>query len=157
VHGRNFGYGVRRHEVGGPDFECDCDFPVRLNLLRSNVLSMADASQPTGSERRARERINIAVELKLEAPDQRVMMVSRTVDLSSHGAFVRTNRSLPVGAHVQIAFTRGTERNPLALDGEVVRSGATDGGRLTGIAIRFKDLTELDEALLNELIDRACN
>ena len=68
---------------------------------------MADASQPTGSDRRARERINVAVELKLEAPEQRMMMVSRTVDLSSHGAFVRTNRALPVGAQVQVAFTRG--------------------------------------------------
>ena len=126
-------------------------------MLRSIVLSMADASQPTGSNRRARERINIAVELKLEAPAQRVMMVSRTVDLSIHGAFVRTNRALPVGAQVQVAFTRGSDRNPLAIEGEVVRSGSADGGRLTGIAIRFKDLTELDEALLNELITRALN
>ena len=126
-------------------------------MLRSVVLSMADASQTTGSDRRSRERINVAVELKLEAPEQRVMMVSRTVDLSSHGAFVRTNRALPIGAKVQVAFTRGSERNPLALDGEVVRSGQTDGGRLTGIAIRFKDLTDLDEALLNELIERHTN
>lgn len=107
------------------------------------------------SERRARERVNVAIELKLEAPAQRLMMVSRTVDLSSHGAFVRTNRELPVGAEVNVAFRRGKDRNPLSLEGEVVRSGTTDGGLVSGIAIRFKDLTELDEAILTELIDRA--
>ena len=124
-------------------------------MIGSSVLLMADSETVNGPERRARERISVAVELKLEAPQQRVMMVSRTVDLSSHGAFVRTNRALPIGAPVQVAFTRGRDRNPLALEGEVVRSGLADGGRLSGIAIRFRDLTELDEAILNELIDRA--
>ena len=44
--------------------------------------------------------------------------------------------------------------NPLMLEAEVVRSGTADGGRQRGIAVRFKDLSELDELLLNELIDR---
>ena len=105
-------------------------------------------------DRRARQRIAVAVELKLHAPEQRVMMLSRTVDLSSHGAFVRTNRELPIGAQVNVAFQRGPNRNPLRIDAEVVRSGLADGGRLSGIAIRFKDLTDLDEALISELIER---
>lgn len=113
--------------------------------------------KPSGAERRSRERIAVSVELKIEAPKQRMMMVSRTVDLSSHGAFVRTSRSLPLGAPVTLAFTRGENRNPLALEGEVVRAGRSEGGRLSGIAIRFKEVTDLDEAIINELIDRALN
>jgi hypothetical protein len=106
-------------------------------------------------DRRARPRINVAVELKLHAPEHHFMLLSRTVDLSSHGAFVRTNRPLPIGANVKVAFHRGKQRNPLTLTAEVVRAGMADGGRSTGIALRFIDLTELDESLLNELIDRA--
>jgi len=115
---------------------------------------MTDSAE-SGAERRQRPRISVAVELKLHAPEQRVMMLSRTVDLSSHGAFVRTNRELPIGAAVNIAFQRGPDRNPLKLEAEVVRSGLADEGRLTGIAIRFKDLTDLDEALIREIINRA--
>lgn len=80
--------------------------------------------------------------------------MSRTIDLSSHGAFVRTNRPLPIGAPVTVSFNRGSDRNPLMLEAEVVRSGTADEGRQRGIAVRFKDLSELDESLLNELIDR---
>lgn len=80
--------------------------------------------------------------------------MSRTIDLSSHGAFVRTNRPLPMGAAVTVSFHRGSDRNPLMLEAEVVRSGTTDGGRQRGIAVRFKDVSEFDESVLNELIDR---
>ena len=106
------------------------------------------------SERRSRPRTAVAVELKLHAPEHHFILLSRTVDLSTHGAFVRTSRPLPAGAAVRVAFQRGKQRNPLTLEAEVVRSGATDGGRSTGIALQFTDLTELDEALLNELIQR---
>ncbi|EDM78960.1 hypothetical protein PPSIR1_06948 [Plesiocystis pacifica SIR-1] len=45
-------------------------------------------------------------------------------------------------------------RNPLMLEAEVVRSGTADGGRQRGIAVRFRDMSDLDESLLSELIDR---
>lgn len=85
------------------------------------------------------------------------MLMSRTIDLSTSGAFVRTNRPLPVGAIVSVAFNRGTDRNPLTLDAEVVRSGTTDGGRQRGIAVRFRDVSDIDEALLADLIERTCS
>ncbi len=106
-------------------------------------------------ERRARPRIAVAIELKLHAPQHHFMLMSRTIDLSTHGAFVRTNRPLPVGAAVTVAFNRGSNRNPLQIDAEVVRAGTADGGRQTGIALRFKDLSDVDESLLAELIARA--
>jgi uncharacterized protein (TIGR02266 family) len=113
---------------------------------------MTDA---TDDDRRARPRTSIAVELKLHAPEQHFMLLSRTVNLSSQGAFVRTNRPLPVGTTVTVAFQRGAQRNPLTLEAEVVRSGTADDGRSPGIALRFKQLTAIDESLLNEIIEKA--
>jgi hypothetical protein len=59
-----------------------------------------------------------------------------------------------MGATVTVSFHRGSDRNPLMLEAEVVRSGTTDGGRQRGIAVRFKDVSEFDESVLNELIER---
>lgn len=112
------------------------------------------SEQTSPADRRARPRISVAIEIKLQAPEHHYTLMSRTIDLSSHGAFVRTNRPLPIGAPVTVSFNRGNDRNPLMLEAEVVRSGTADGGRQRGIAVRFKDLSELDELLLNELIDR---
>jgi c-di-GMP-binding flagellar brake protein YcgR len=112
------------------------------------------SQQSSPADRRARARISVAIEIKLHAPEHHYMLMSRTIDLSSHGAFVRTNRPLPIGAPVTVSFNRGNDRNPLMLDAEVVRSGTADGGRQRGIAVRFKDLSDLDEMLLNELIER---
>ena len=112
-------------------------------------------SHDNGSERRARPRVSVAIEVKLHAPEHHYMLMSRTIDLSTGGAFVRTNRPLPIGAPVTVSFNRGNDRNPLMLDGEVVRSGTADGGRQRGIAIRFTDLSDLDEMLISELIKRS--
>ena len=97
----------------------------------------------------------MAIEIKLHAPEHHYMLMSRTIDLSTNGAFVRTNRPLPIGAPVTVSFNRGNDRNPLMLDAEVVRSGTADGGRQRGIAVRFTDLSDLDEMLLSELISRS--
>lgn len=113
---------------------------------------MTDTTQ---DDRRARPRTSIAVELKLHAPEHHFMLLSRTVNLSSQGAFVRTNRPLPLGTNVTVAFQRGSQRNPLTLQATVVRAGTADDGRSPGIALRFQALTALDESLLNEIIDRA--
>jgi len=107
------------------------------------------------SERRRRPRTAVALELKLHSEQHNLVLLSRTVDISCSGAFVRTSRALPAGAAVRVAFERGTQRNPLTLEAEVVRAGLADGGRSGGIALRFVDLTDLDEALLKEIIDRS--
>lgn len=114
------------------------------------------SSPPTDhSERRARPRTSVAVELKLHSVQHNLVLLSRTVDISCSGVFVRTSRELPPGSTVRVAFERGTERNPLTLEAEVVRSGLADGGRSGGIALRFVEVTDLDEALLNDIIDRS--
>lgn len=113
------------------------------------------SEETSGSDRRMRPRISVAIEIKLHAPAHHYMLMSRTIDLSTSGAFVRTNRPLPIGAPVTVSFNRGNDRNPLMLDAEVVRSGTADGGRQRGIALRFTDLSDLDEMLLSELINRS--
>lgn len=117
-------------------------------------MELAVSDSTSSAERRARPRVSVAIELKLHAPDHHYMLMSRTIDLSTNGAFVRTNRPLPSGATVTLAFNRGVNRNPLMLEAEVVRSGTADGGRQRGIAVRFRDMSDLDESLLSELIDR---
>ncbi len=107
------------------------------------------------SERRTRPRTAVAVELKLHSEQHNLVLLSRTVDISCSGVFVRTSRALPPGSTVRVAFERGTDRNPLTLEAEVVRAGLADGGRSGGIALRFVEVTDLDEALLNDIIQRS--
>lgn len=106
-------------------------------------------------DRRSRKRVPISVELKLHAPSLQFVLLSRTVDMSTHGAFVRSNRPLPVGAPVTVEFDRGHAKNPLRVAAEVVRIGSVEEGRAPGIAIRFTEVSDLDEALLDDLIRSA--
>ncbi len=114
-----------------------------------------DLMSDSTAERRQRMRIPVSVELKLHAPDLHFVLLSRTIDMSTHGAFVRSNRPLPMGAEVTVQLERGEARNPLTLNAKVVRVGNTDEGRSNGIAIRFTEITDLDEALLKDIISAA--
>lgn len=106
------------------------------------------------SDRRLFRRANVSVELRLLAPEQHVMLLSHTIDLSLRGAFIRSNRALPIGSLVSLAFDRGRQRDPLKLEAEVVRVGEHEG-RFPGIALQFRNLTDSDEAVIAELIRRS--
>lgn len=103
-------------------------------------------------ERRRRVRSQVAVDIKLHAPSQHFMLLSRTVDISSLGAFVRSSRALPVGENVTVHFDRGRVRNPLTFEASVVRVGESNNGSSLGFAVEFVDMTDLDESLVRELI-----
>ncbi len=118
------------------------------------AVDVVDSEKTAQSDRRIRPRVSVAIELKLHVPEHHYMLMSRTIDLSAGGAFVRTNRPLPIGVSVTVAFNRGSDRNPLQLEAEVVRAGTTDGGRQEGVAVRFCGITDIDVSLLNDLIDR---
>ena len=107
------------------------------------------------NERRSNERTSVCVELRLHAPSEHFVLLSRTVDLSSAGAFVRSNRPLPVGTEVTLQFDRGLDRNPLTIDAHVVRIGTLAEGRSRGIAVRFRNTSDLDQALIDDIIRRA--
>jgi hypothetical protein len=99
----------------------------------------------------------VAIDVKLQAPNQHFMLLSRTVDLSSSGAFVRSSRALVVGANVSVQFDRGEERNPLTFDAEVIRVSEAANSQPPGFAVRFTNTTALDEALIADLISRTRN
>jgi c-di-GMP-binding flagellar brake protein YcgR len=117
--------------------------------------AMSETPPQTDSERRRRLRSAISIEVKLYAPEFHFVLLSRTIDLSTSGAFVRSNRTLPLGSVVTVHFERGEARNPLAVEAEVVRVGTAEQGRASGIGLRFRGVDDLDEALLQEIILRA--
>ena len=106
-------------------------------------------------ERRRCARINVCLDVRLHAPALQFVLHSRTVDMSTHGVFVRASRALPVGARVRLEFQRGQERNSLLVDGEVVRMGTPREGRSVGVAVRFLNLGAVEESLLDDLIMKA--
>lgn len=105
-----------------------------------------------GPERRTRPRAAVHIDSEL-VPSAGAALSVHTLDLSSHGAFVRTTRQLPVGSEVRVALRRGAQRNPLVLDAQVVRVGTQREGRSPGLGLRFTGLTAIDEASLRALID----
>ncbi len=115
---------------------------------------MTDTSEKTGAERRKYRRANVHVELRLLAPEQHVMLLSHTIDLSRRGAFIRSNKPLPIGSRVLLSIDRGAQRDPLQLEATVVRVGKLQEGRFPGIALNFTDITEREEAKIDELIER---
>jgi hypothetical protein len=77
--------------------------------------------------------------------------------VSANGAFVQSSKPLPVGESVTLHFDRGQRRNPLTFDAEVVRVANSRAGQALGLAVRFTSITDLDETLIADLIDRAAN
>ncbi len=83
------------------------------------------------------------------------MLLSHTLDLSREGAFIRSNKPLPIGSRVRLAFHRGSQREPLRLEAEVVRIGTFEEGASPGIALKFCHLEAADERRLMSLIELA--
>lgn len=106
-----------------------------------------------GPERRTHPRAEVHIDSELRpVGGAATPMVVQTLDLSRHGAFVRSARPLPIGSEVQVALHRGAQRNPLVLDAEIVRIGTQREGRAPGLGLRFTGLTPIDEASLHALI-----
>lgn len=117
--------------------------------------TVVTSPQQPPQDRRASERKQVSVDLRLKASSLSLPLSSRTVDISSHDAFIRSPKQLSVGAVVTVELDRGPLRNPLTLEAEVVRIGNTHEGRPSGFAVRFRDVGELEENLLQDLIDEA--
>jgi hypothetical protein len=107
------------------------------------------------NDRRSRTRALVAVDLRLKSASLHLPLLSRTVDLSTASAFIRSARPLEVGMTVTVEFDRGRDRNPLAVEAEVVRVGTTAEGRPGGFAVRFLGIGPVEETVIDELIDGA--
>ena len=118
-------------------------------------VAMSDKTTDSDDERRERRRTSVALDLELVAPQVHASARSRTINLSTQGAFVRTSAPLPIGTRLKVAFSRGELRNPLTLDAIVVRAIHETNGSRRGMALQFTGLTELDESIVTDLIKRA--
>ena len=103
-------------------------------------------------DRRSRARANVAVDLRVKSPCMHLPLLSRTVDLSTTGAFIRSSQPLERGRTVTVELDRGRERDPLMVEGEVVRVGTTAEGRAGGFAVRFLAVGPAEESGLREVI-----
>ncbi len=117
---------------------------------------MANTGHADGPERRSKPRSSVAVPLTFYAGNRRVLLRARTVDMSVSGALVHGSGPVRVGQSVNVEVARGQARNPLTLRGEVVRIATpAEHRRQHGIAIRFVELSALDEALIESIIAAA--
>jgi hypothetical protein len=106
-------------------------------------------------DRRDRERVTVAVSFRMFA-GTRLLLHARTLDLSTAGALLHGSCSVRVGEPVRLEVARGPARNPLRLQAEVVRFSEPDVHRRhTGVAVRFVNLSAVDEAVLRSIIAAA--
>lgn len=95
----------------------------------------------------------VSVPLSVYGPDERLLLTARTVDLSTVGALVHGAAALRPGETVRVEVSRGALRNPLALEAEVVRiSEPSEHRRQHAVAVRFTEVSPLDEAVLQSII-----
>lgn len=110
----------------------------------------------TDDDRRRCPRATVSVPFTLLDRDGRTLLKARTVDLSLHGALLHGGAVVTVDERVTLAVARGPAQNPLALEAQVVRVTPPRAGRkLHVVAVRFVDLTPLDEVLLARIIAHA--
>ncbi len=108
-------------------------------------------------DRRGRPRVTVAVPFRLFGGSQ-LLLSARTLDLSTGGALLHGVAKTEIGAEVRVELSRGQARNPLTLRATVVRlhapapasPRATPGNH--GIAVRFDELSAIDETVLAGMI-----
>lgn len=115
-----------------------------------------DGEHGSGEERRHRPRTLVSVPLTVYGRDRRPVMRARTIDLSCSGALVHGAGPIRVGQSVLVEIPRGDSRNPLILKAEVVRISTPSQHRMQhGVALRFAEVSPLDEAILESIIAAA--
>jgi c-di-GMP-binding flagellar brake protein YcgR len=104
-------------------------------------------------ERRRVPRSMVSVPAIIYDDRDRQLLRARTIDLSAFGALLHGGTSIVVGDHVQLEVGRGEAKNPLRLDAEVVRVTTPAASRRQhSIALRFREVSELDAAILRSII-----
>lgn len=117
---------------------------------------MPSGEHAAGNERRRKPRSLVSVPMRVQTRGGRLLMQARTIDLSVAGALVHGSAPLRVGQVVTVEVGRGDARNPLTLQAEVVRITTPDARRRQhGVALRFTDVSKLDEAIIESIIASA--
>ncbi len=123
--------------------------------------TQVDANGDSGPDRRGRTRVTVAVAFKLFSERGQLLMGARTLDLSTAGALLHGVCKTEIGQTVRVEISRGAARNPLSLGATVVRlqapapatPHAQPGNH--GVAVRFNDLSPIDETVLATIIKNA--
>lgn len=118
-------------------------------------------SGDTPRDRRGRPRVTVAVPFQMFDHHDRLLLAARTLDLSTAGALLHGICKTEVGSDVRVEISRGSARNPLALQAKVVRLHAprsesplaAQGNH--GIAVRFDGINTIDETVLMGIIRNA--
>lgn len=100
-------------------------------------IDLSDARSP--AERRGSDRRKLIVDVRFEGGDG--TGIANTRDIGSGGLYMTTTAILDVGTPILMSITVGDRA--MNIKGTVVYS---DPGH--GVGVRFKDLTEADEAFL---------
>lgn len=123
--------------------------------------TQVDTGGDSPQDRRGRPRVTVAVAFKLFDDRGRMLLSARTLDLSTAGALLHGVCKTDIGETVRVEVSRGAARNPLSLEATVVRLQApapTSPHALPGnhgVAVRFNELSPIDETVLASLINGA--
>ena len=101
-------------------------------------IDLGDARSP--SERRGSDRKKLIIDVRFEGGDG--TGIANTRDIGSGGLYMTTTASLATGTPIVMSISVGART--LNIHGTVVYS---DPGH--GVGVRFKDLSEADEAFLS--------
>lgn len=111
-------------------------------------------TEKNNPERRENERIDLEVNVDLAILGE--YELSKLVNVSTGGAFIRAQKPKPIGTLVKLKFKLPGEKNPIEATGEVTwvynQRGATDHN-FTGIGIEFTQIDEHDRAKIKNFVE----
>jgi len=139
--------------------------PERIDSLTPLVVagrvSLVSASQPktdlqTEVSRLLGIRIRSAARLPITLPvrigDGALERACQTENISESGILLRTSQLLPIGTELQIEIPTPGDDPPFSLRAEVIRHSAPQVEKVTGMGLKFIDLSEGDETRLRDYI-----
>ena len=107
-------------------------------------------SRALGVAVRARSRVVVQIEAALdEGPFQRV---GQSANLSETGLLLTGTPSLPIGVPVKLTLELPDDPHPLRLAGEVVRHATPEVDDLSGIGVRFLDVSNESAERLRKFV-----
>lgn len=127
----------------------------RWQSLRKRLDDVFGAIDSAGcGSRRATPRVPTSLEVRFENLGEMGSVLMS--NLSRGGIFVPTERPAAIGTELKLRIKVLTPPRDLVLDGEVVSRHVGPGFELQrqGMGIRFKNLSQSDQALVDELYEQ---
>jgi len=115
---------------------------------------MAQDDRATSHFRRSRRQpVEMRIRYRRNEPGSTLEHAATTSDLGLGGAFIRTDRPLPIGTPVLLLLDSPTSWDPLQLEAEVRWVSEGNGSDPPGFGIRFDHLSGTQATALYELIE----